>query len=304
VSATRAPARERALATLTLVGAALGFASITIFTLLATATGAPLLTVLFFRYAIAAVILFPVGGIGRVLRLPGRRIAALAVVAGIGQAGVSWLSLSALAYIPAATLVFLFYTYASWIAIIAAVRGTERIDRLRAAALTLSFFGVVLMVGMPGSGTLHPAGAGLALASALLYAIYVQVVSGLQRGLTPAVTSAWITVGVAVIFCAVGLAAGELTFRLNVVAWTNIVAIASLATAVPFLLFLRGLSILGPVRTAIVSTIEPFFVTILAALVLHQPVTLAAVAGGVLIAIAVLILHRAPPASEPAAIAP
>jgi len=304
VTATRAQARERALATLTLVGAALGFASITIFTLLATATGAPLLTVLFFRYALAAAILFPVGGVARVLRLPVRRIAALAIVAGIGQAGVSWLSLSALDFIPAATLVFLFYTYPAWIAVIAAVRGTERIDRLRAAALALSFFGVVLMVGMPGSATLHPAGAGLALASALLYAIYVQVVSGFQRGLTPAVTSAWITLGVAVIFGAIGLFVGDLTLRLTAATWMYIAAIASLATAFPFLLFLRGLSILGPVRTAIVSTIEPFFVAILAALVLHQPITLAAVAGGVLIAIAVLILHRSPPASEPAAIAP
>jgi drug/metabolite transporter (DMT)-like permease len=304
VTAAAAPVRERALATLTLVGAALGFASITIFTLLATRTGAPLLTVLFFRYALAAVILVPVGGVVRVLRLPIRRIAALGIVAGIGQAGVSWLSLSALAYIPAATLVFLFYTYPAWIAVIAAVRGTERIDRLRAAALALSFSGVVLMVGMPGSATLHPAGAGFALASALLYAIYVQLVSGLQRGLTAAVTSAWITVGAAVVFAAAGLAVGELTVRLSAVAWMNVVAVAVPATAVPFLLFLRGLSVLGPVRTAIVSTIEPFFVAILAALVLHQPVTLATVAGGVLIAIAVMILHRAPTATEPAAIAP
>jgi drug/metabolite transporter (DMT)-like permease len=46
------------------------------------------------------------------------------------------------------------------------------------------------------------------------------------------------------------------------------------------------------VRTAIVTTTEPFFVAILAALVLEQPIRLETVLGGSLIAVAVLVLQR------------
>jgi drug/metabolite transporter (DMT)-like permease len=68
---------------------------------------------------------------------------------------------------------------------------------------------------------------------------------------------------------------------------------------VAFILFLRGLAVLGPVRTAIVSTAEPFFTAALAAPVLGQPITVRTVVGGVLIAAAVVLLQR-PARSAPA----
>jgi ABC-type sugar transport system substrate-binding protein len=63
-------------------------------------------------------------------------------------------------------------------------------------------------------------------------------------------------------------------------------------TAIAFLLFLRGLAVLGSVRTAIVSTIEPFFTTLLGALVLSQPLPPSSLLGGALIALAVVLLQR------------
>jgi drug/metabolite transporter (DMT)-like permease len=75
-------------------------------------------------------------------------------------------------------------------------------------------------------------------------------------------------------------------------AWWSVLALAFLCTAGAFLVFLRGLNVLGPVRTAIVSTIEPFFTAILGALFLSQPMTPTVLAGGALIAIAVVLLQR------------
>ena len=100
-----------------------------------------------------------------------------------GQAVIAFVSLSALRFIPAATLTFLFYTYPAWVAVMAAARGTERISPRRAAALTLSLAGIALMVGMPGAGGLHPRGVLLALSSALLYAAYIPLIDGLGRGM-------------------------------------------------------------------------------------------------------------------------
>jgi drug/metabolite transporter (DMT)-like permease len=50
---------------------------------------------------------------------------------------------------------------------------------------------------------------------------------------------------------------------------------------------------LGPVRTAIIATIEPFYTTLLGAAVLAQAPGVNTAIGGVLIAIAVIVIQRA-----------
>jgi drug/metabolite transporter (DMT)-like permease len=74
--------------------------------------------------------------------------------------------------------------------------------------------------------------------------------------------------------------------------WLYIVGLGTVSTALAFTLFLHGLQIIGPVSAAIITTAEPFFVAILAALVLGQPIQLQTIVGGTLIAIAVLVLQR------------
>ena len=91
-----------------------------------------------------------------------------------------------------------------------------------------------------------------------------------------------------------GLALGQLTAPPTAAAWAAIGALAVVSTAVAFVVFLRGLRTLGAVRTAIVSTVEPFWTTLLAAAALDQPLRLSTVAGGALIAGAVLLLQRQP----------
>jgi drug/metabolite transporter (DMT)-like permease len=88
------------------------------------------------------------------------------------------------------------------------------------------------------------------------------------------------------------LARQELTIAMPAVAWGSVMALALLCTAGAFFVFLRGLGVLGPVRTAIVSTVEPFFTAILGALFLSQPMTSTVLAGGALIAVAVVLLQR------------
>src|SRR5690606_1928986 len=99
-------------------------------------------------------------------------------IGGFGQALLVYLALSSLAYIPAATLAFLFYTYPAWVALVQSVRGAERLDLRRAAALALSFAGIVVMVGLPGGTGASGApaadgeqwrGVALALAAAMVY---------------------------------------------------------------------------------------------------------------------------------------
>jgi drug/metabolite transporter (DMT)-like permease len=267
------------------------FGSIPILTTLATGGGARLVDLLAWRYLIAAVLLvFVGGGLAQVTR-PASRTVPLLVLAGGGQAAIAFVSLSALRYIPAAMLTFLFYTYPAWVAVIAALRGSERVTRGRAVALALSLAGIALMVGIPGAGHLHPLGVLLALASALMYAAYIPLIDYLGRDLPPAVTSVYASAGAAAILVVVAFAQGGLGMRFTPLAWGAIATMAVVSTVLAFIAFLRGLAVIGPVRTAIVSTVEPFWTALLGGLVLRQALGPRTLLGGVCIAAAVVLLQ-------------
>ncbi len=264
--------------------------------------GTSLAGVLFWRYAIAALALAPLAlrGGGRSAGPRRARGAALraAAVGGLGQAAVAFLSLSALRWVTVGTLAFLFYTYPAWVTLAAAVRGTERVDRRKVVALALSLGGIACTVGLPGAG----AGVGgaawpgvlLALAGAVVYALYIPYLGALQARLAPAGASALVCAGAAVFFAGpalYGAAGGRPLLALPPAAWGAVGALALVCTVLAFLAFLSGLGRLGPVRTAIVSTVEPFFTAMLGAVALGQPAGVGTVAGGVLIAAAVVLLR-------------
>lgn len=287
-------------ATLLILFSACCFGSIPILITLATGSGARLIDVLVWRYAIAALLLVVVSGGLSAIRAPGRRATPLAVFAGGGQATIAFVSLSALRYIPAATLTFLFYTYPAWIAVISALRGVERLTAPRAGALVLSLTGIALMVGMPGSGGLHPFGVALALSAALLYALYVPMINHLGTGLPPAVTSALAAGGAAIVLVVASLLQGGPRIALAPLAWASIAILAVVCTVIAFIVFLRGLAIIGPVRTAIISTVEPFWTALLGSVVLGQQLGPRTFAGGMLIAVAVIVLQAGHRATAPA----
>jgi drug/metabolite transporter (DMT)-like permease len=207
------------------------------------------------------------------------------------------LSLSALNYVSVSTVTFLFYSYPAWVALIAAMRGTEPLTGRRVLALALSLAGIAVMVGMPGAGGLNVTGVILALVAAFLYALYIPMLGRFGEALPPAVTASYACAGAALIFTVAAVVRGGPVFTLAPIAWTMIGLLALVSTAIAFLAFLRGLAVIGPVRTAIVSTIEPFWASLLASVALGQALSPRSLAGGLLIAAAVVILNA--PLSAP-----
>ncbi|MBL8984507.1 MAG: DMT family transporter [Gemmatimonadetes bacterium] len=270
--------------------AALGFSLISIQTIVATRDGVALSMFLLVRFVSATVVLTPFLPRDPAARPPRRTEANIAMVGGVGQSLVAVLTLASLRWIPAATLVVLFYTFPAWITLGAAWRGTERLTTGRAIALLLSLVGITCLVGWPGRAGVHPIGASLALAAAVVYAIYVPVISRVTAGVN-AVRATWlVTTAVAVIFLVATAARGEMQLVMSLPAWGAGLMAGVASTALALLLFLRGLVTLGPVRTSIVCTVEPIFAAVLAAAVLDQPITLPMVVGGALIMTAVVVL--------------
>ncbi len=213
------------------------------------------------------------------------------LIAGGGQMLIATLALTALRWIPAATEAFLFYTFPAWVALMAAVRGHERLDRNRVVALALALGGIAFMVGAPNAASLNPIGVALALTAALVYAIYIPVLGNLQRTRSALDVSRAIATGGGIIFTLWALSTDALFAhfdRLTILASV----LQGVLSAGAFLGFLAGLSTLGAVRTAITSTVEPFWTSVLGVFLLDQPVGTGTVIGGVAIMAAVLLLQR------------
>ena len=277
-------------ATLLIVVSALSFGSISVLTLLTTNAGVPLLTAMAWRYVLGAVLLGFVAQAKQIRSLPRKRVIQLLLIGGVGQALITYLSLRALDYIPVGPLAFLFYTYPAWVALLAAIRRTERLTPIRIFALILALTGVTIMVGAP-TERLNPIGVMLALGSALLYSAYLPALEHAQEGMPAMLSTFLLIVGAAVSFVLAALFTGDLFIPKGTAVWSNIFLLALVSTVIAFLALIKGLSILGPVRTSIIATVEPFFTAVLGALVLGNQFGGSALIGGVFIATAVLLIE-------------
>ncbi len=292
---TASPAETGAGTMFTLL-AALGFAAVSTLTSIATGQGVPLPVVLMWRYVIGAVVMVSFVATRHYPRMPWREAMRFITLGGGGQALLVGMALSSLKYIGVATLAFLFYTYPAWVTLVQTIRGAEPVTVRRLAALALSFGGIVVIVGAPlagggSAGALPWTGIALALGAAVVYGMYIPLMQWMQKSHPVSVTSAYGKIGSAFCFLLLALKDQTLTANLSSTAWTAIVALAIFSTVLPSVFFLMGLMRLGPVRTAIVSTVEPFLTAILGALVLRQAVTTNILIGGAMIVAAVVVLQ-------------
>lgn len=280
------------MATLLIVLSALGFGSISVLTLLITRAGLPLVAAMSWRYVLAALLLAVLARPGQLKSIAPKRIAAMLLIGAVGQTLVTYVSLSALEYIPVGPLAFLFFTFPAWVAILAAVRGTERLTLVRVVALTLALLGVAIMVGAPSADKLHPIGVALALGSALLYTIYLPTLESAQSGIPVLLSAFLLVVGAGAAFTIAALVTGNFQIPAAADLWANLLLLSLVSTVIAFSALLRGLDVLGPVRTAIIATVEPFFTGVLGALVLSDRLTATTLTGGTLIAAAVILIAR------------
>jgi len=218
---------------------------------------------------------------------------------------ITTMSFSSLQWLTSAQLGFLFYTYPAWVALLMAIGGVERLTRGRVAALALALAGIAMMVGRPWATAIPAPGLWLALGSAAIYAGYIPLLHRMRGPHPAAVASTYVITGAAISLSAWSAMQGTLFTNMTLPMWGLALGCAVIGTVVAFIAFLRGLEVLGAVRTAILSTLEPFWNAMLAAVVLKQGITPMTIAGGSVIMGAIVLLQRsAHPALQTDAPAP
>jgi drug/metabolite transporter (DMT)-like permease len=287
-----------ARATSMIVISACCFGSLTTLTLLATRSGLPLLNVILWRFALAAIVLFVVTIRARRAHAFDKTALRLMLIGATAQALISYLSFKALDYLPVGILAFLFYTYPAWVAAISAATRREALTRVRLIALVLAMAGIAVMIETPAVHTFSTTGICLALGTAFLYALYLPALHAAQRELPPLVSTFYLVSGIAMSFLVVAIATGKLALPGTLETWSYLLLLSLIGTVVAFGSMIAGLRVLGPVRSSIISTVEPFFTAVLGAVVLAERLTVATLAGGAMIASAVIFLERSSERAE------
>ncbi|HEX5147616.1 MAG TPA: DMT family transporter [Candidatus Limnocylindrales bacterium] len=205
-----------------------------------------------------------------------------------------------------------FYTYPVMVAVANVVLGREPLDRPRVAALVLAVAGMVAVVAAqldPAAGIrLDLVGVGLAIGAALSQAVFVLLSRSGYRTV-PADQAMGVVLAVTVL-CSVLLAVatgatGTLGQPLEAPSVLPLLAFTGLfAAAIPSMLFLTGIRLVGGTGAGILMLFEPVVGVLLAAWLLSEGLAPIQIVGGLAILAAALILQRSAPPGERMVAAP
>lgn len=281
------PSGPRLLGVALVLLSAVAFGSTSIFADLAFRDGADEFTVLLIRFAIAAAVLLAVMAARRMPLPPWRVVLGLLLLGIVGRAGQGITYFSALELAPAGLVALLLYLYPALVTLLAVVFLKECLTRGKVLALLVALAGTALAAGPVAGG--QPLGVLLSLVTAAIYATYIVVSSRVTRQASAFVASALILAGTVLPYAGIEAVRGA-TLPRTALGWGAILAMALFSTVVGTVTFFAGLQCVGPTNTSILSTFEPAWTVLLAALVLGERLSIVQLAGGVLILAAVLAL--------------
>lgn len=270
---------------------AAGFGTLGIFAKFAYAGGANAVTVLAIRFLTAAVLFWLwlwYRGINP--RVPGREMAFLLILGGIGYGSFSALYFLSVRLIPVSMVAMLLYAYPAIVFVLSVVLGDERASTRQLQALVLSFVGLVLVLG-PSFQGLNLLGVGAILTAALIYSVYIVVNGRLLQGIPSMVAAAYISTAAALVFSLTGLFTQGLSFGFTWIGWFASLSVAIFSTFIAISTFFLGISLIGPSRASIVSTLEPVVTVGLSALLFAERLSGQQLIGGVIILGSILWLQ-------------
>ena len=214
---------------------------------------------------------------------------------------------AALELIPASTAVLIAYLYPALVAVMS-MRSSRRLRGREAwGALGLSLVGASLTVGGAPAFT-DVSGVLLALAAVVLYSFYLLIADGLlvrfHDDRAPERTAEFAAViltgtAVASLITALAIDRGGALLAPGA-AWPILIGLGVISTALAVRLLFAGLNRVGAPQAALISTVEPVWTVVAAAILLSETLTLLQLAGGVLVIGSVFFSQRRILMSRPA----
>ncbi len=231
-----------------------------------------------------------------IVRLSVRDLLQLLFIGVVTGYGSMWLNFAGLNYVSAALERVILFLYPTLVVLLNTILHKHKITQYEVLALITSYIGVFLVVGhdlaMPAVATSHILlGAGLVLASAFTYALYLvlsaKIIPKLGGPLFTAYTMIVISIASATHFLSTEKIDVALNLPINVY-WLCLL-MAVIATVLPSIFLNIGIHRLGSNKASLISSIGPVSTIALACFFLGEPITLLQIVGTALVLIGVLI---------------
>lgn len=272
-----------------IIVSAVAFGTIAIFAKTAYSAGSDPISVLFFRFSIASLIMVPMM-IARSFPFPrGRFLLGLMLMGGIGYVGMSFCYFTALTMASVGLVAILLYLYPAIVTFFSALLFKERMSGFKILALLLAILGTVLTIGPDGGGQLP--GILLAMTAPFIYAAYILTGSKILKQV-PVLSSSTVVITSASLVFGVAVGVKGIHLPQTCLGWAGVLGIALLSTVFAIVAFFAGLERVGPTNASVLSTFEPVTTVILAFLFFGEEIGPMRITGGALILFAVILLAK------------
>jgi DME family drug/metabolite transporter len=211
----------------------------------------------------------------------------------LGVAGSNFFYYYAIQKTTVATGITVQYTAPVWVLLYMAVRREQRATLARIAAVVMSLFGSMLVVGVGSSSKLRFASTGVlaALGAAFSFAFYNIVAARLVKRRPSWLVMFYAIAGSVIFWLIVNPPWRVATQQYSSQQWIFLAGFAMISMLLPYNLFFAGLKYLDVTSAIVTSCLEPVFAIVFAAIFVGESLGLFQIAGIVLVLIATVIIQ-------------
>lgn len=253
-------------------------------------------SILFYRFAMAALAL----GLFIVMRgkslIVTRRAVAPLFVMGVVFALSSLTLYRSFLYMDAGIACAILFIYPILVAVIMAVFFGERPSLLTYGCIAVALVGIALLYRGEGNASLSLTGMILVAVSSLCYALYIVGVDhSVLRQVPSARMTFWVLVsGTFTFFVFTGFGTNLRPLELSSVCLVNTIGIGLVPTVIPILFINIAIKTIGPTYSAILGALEPVTAIVIGVTVFDEAITVRIVIGALLILLAVTTIVSRP----------
>lgn len=258
-------------------GSAASFATLAILGTWALDDGMRANTLLQWRFGLAVLVLATLGAFGSGLE---RRTRVMLFGTGLIYTVQTSLYFGALARISAGTTALLLYLAPAFV-VLYSILLRRRPRPIQMVAVVVALGGLMIILGVPSSADASLAGLLMAAGAGAVYAWYMLLGELLFSDIEPLSVAAHSMAGAVVGFVLIDLVAnGSLAVPDGARQWLLVAAVVIVPTLVAVPLLFAAIARIGAAATSVISTSEPVFTVVFAAIALSESVTADQIFGG------------------------
>ncbi|HVR66454.1 MAG TPA: DMT family transporter [Verrucomicrobiae bacterium] len=236
----------------------------------------------------AAVCFLAVVILGRKLRIP-RRALTISLGLGVLYAIHLYSLLAAVTYLPVNMVVLIYFLHPLMIGIAVVVIGQQKPSLARLGALAGAIVGLGLAVGF-SLESLNIVGMVLAFVAAVIAAVVITCSSIAMRDADSFVVVYYMMLAAAIVLVPVSLVQGGMALPVTSIGWVGFAGVA-IAYTIGTLTFFGAIPLLGAVRAAMITNLEPVLGILFAVLILGERISPLQGVGIVMVVAAIFVME-------------